>query len=144
MAAYAVISAAEVCTRGRTGVEIVIFSSDNCLLASMSFDIKETGTETAYQIGAGVFQALAREKDCRGPHGPSFHSQLSSCLPLLRAKLKRKVSYSLQRQPIVVTIHNPFLEAQCKLSGELDSTTLSDPGSSLEVVERGNPAEMEA
>ena len=63
MAAYAVIFAAETSTHGRTDVETVIFSSDNCLLASMGFDMKETGIEAGYQIGAGVFQALAKEKN---------------------------------------------------------------------------------
>ena len=61
MAAYAVIFAAEVCTHGRTDVESVICSNDNRFLASVGFDIKETSTKTGYQIGAGVFQALARE-----------------------------------------------------------------------------------
>ena len=63
MAAYAIIFAFEVCTQGHIEVETMRLFGDNCMTASMGFDRKETSTQTRYQIGAGVFQALAKEKD---------------------------------------------------------------------------------
>ena len=114
MAAYAVIFAAEVCAHGRTDVETVIFSSDNCLLASMGFDIKETGTETGYQIGAGVFQALAKEKD--------LQRSAYCILPLATFFLS-----TLSGSQLWNAMHDLVLGLQCEDSGELDSTTLSDP-----------------
>lgn len=63
MAAYAVIFAAETSSHGRDSVGRVVFASDNCLLTSVGFDLRETGPEPGYQIAARIYQALAKEKD---------------------------------------------------------------------------------
>ena len=63
MAAYAVIFAAEASSHGRHSVDTVVFASDDCLLTRLGFDLRGTGPEPGYHIGAGIYDALAKEKD---------------------------------------------------------------------------------
>ena len=144
MAAYAVIFAAEISTHGRTDVETVIISSDNCLLASMGFDMKETGIQAGYQIGAGVFEALAKEKSL----------QRSACciIPLCKCciiAMHGRMLYKDMSAPIYKcsqlwhAMHDLVLGLQCEDSGDPDSTALPDLGSSSDVAERGNLAKIE-
>ena len=61
------------------------FNSDNCLPASMGFDITETSVDPGYHITAAIFQALAKEKDLQRSAWSILPLQLSSCLPDLVA-----------------------------------------------------------
>lgn len=63
MAAYAVIFAAEASSHGRDSVDTFVFASDDCLLTRMGFNLRETGPEPGYEITAGIYSALAKEKN---------------------------------------------------------------------------------
>jgi hypothetical protein len=73
ISSYAVISAAEAGSHGQDCVDMIGFASDDCLLTSRGFGLRETGPEPGHQIGAGIYQALRKRRTCRGLHTSALH-----------------------------------------------------------------------
>ena len=67
MGAYAVLFAAETSKHGRESMQTFVFASDDCLLASMGFDLTPaSGPEPDYHIKGAIYHAIAKQKDLEG------------------------------------------------------------------------------